>query len=160
MKFNRNSLVSSFFMVVGLFGIITSTGFNHWESKTLPLFTSSLVFVLALLQLVRDLRYHKNKEPTDDNTQLKDSSRWKHEIMTGTKLFSWSAAFIVVTYLAGFYLAIPGFSFVYLKRRARSWLSSGLFSVSFLIIIFLIFDVLLKTTLYKGLIFNYFFIHK
>jgi hypothetical protein len=157
MKIKGSTLVSGFFLLIGLYGIITSVNFRYWESMTLPLITSGLVFILAGVQLGLDLRKRPQKEATakTKNTADDDSTK-KDEIKRGAIIISWSIAFVLATYLFGFYLSIPLFSFAYLKQHSRRWLTSILFSVIILGFIYLVFNIILKTTLYKGLIFNLF----
>jgi hypothetical protein len=153
-KMKSSPLAAAFFLVIGLFGIITSIGFHDWESVTLPLMTSGLVFVLAGVQLVRDLAGRRRKEP-DENTNRKESGQ-KEDFKRGVKIFGWAAAFVLTAYLAGFYIAIPVMSVAYLKSHARSWLTAILFAGTLTVIIYLIFGILLKASLYSGLIFNLF----
>jgi hypothetical protein len=154
MKIKSSALVSGFLMLIGLFGIITSAGFRYWESMTLPLITSSLVFVLAGVQLIRDLCNHSEIEANKKSEINKGDSRNKDEIKRGVFIFGSSIAFVMTTYFMGFYVAVPFFSFAYLKQNSRTWLTSTLFAVIFLVFIYLVFDLLLKTPLYKGLIFQ------
>ncbi len=153
MRLRGNYLVSGFFLLTGLYGIIVSSGFRYWESMTLPLITSSLVFILAAVQLIRDLLKNK-KSPSD--IQEKDKIKNKKEIKKGLIIFGWASAFVLVTYLFGFYISIPAFSITYLKLQSRGWITSIIFAAVFLLFVFLIFELVLKTPLYRGLFFRLF----
>ena len=144
-------------MLVGIYGIIASLSFHYWESMTLPLTTSSLVFILAGTQLGLDLRKRPQKEDSGKKaaTAADDNSR-KKETKRGVIILCWTAGFALATYLIGFYIAIPVFSLAYLKTHGRRWLTSILFAAIILGFIYLVFNVVLKTTLYRGLIFNLF----
>jgi hypothetical protein len=154
MKAKSSPTVSAFFLLIGLGGMIIATSFHDWESVTLPLMTSSLVVILAGVQLVRDLVDRRRKEP-NENTSRKESGQ-KEEIKRGLKICGWAAAFVLAAYLAGFYIAIPVMSMAYLKSRGRSWVTAIIFAGVFTVIIYLIFAVLLKATLYNGRIFSLF----
>jgi hypothetical protein len=157
MKKNSSFLISAFFLVIGLFGIIKSIGFHYWESITLPLITSSLVFILASIQLLWDLRHHTEQKEKNENTNISKSDKSnKDEIKRGMILFSWSIALVLAIYLIGFYIAIPVFCFIYLKRHSRNWITSLLVAGTFVLFIYLVFNTLLKTTLYRGVIFSIF----
>jgi hypothetical protein len=154
MRIKSSAAVSAIFLLTGLLGIITSAGFRYWESMTLPLFTSSIIVILASVQLKRDLKKHTGKEPNEKNNPIQNDSRNKEETKRGVVIIGWSVAFVLATYIFGFYIAIPAFSLAYLKQNSRSWLTSIVFAVIFLTIIYLIFDMLLNSPLYKGLIFD------
>jgi polyferredoxin len=154
MRNKSSAAVSVLFLLTGLFGIIASAGFRYWESLTLPIVTSSLIVILASVQLKRDLKKQTGKESNERNNTNQNDSRNRDETKRGVVFISWSVAFVLATYIFGFYIAIPAFSLAYLKRNSRSWLTSIVFAVIFLTIIYLIFDMLLNSPLYKGLIFD------
>jgi len=67
---------------------------------------------------------------------------------------SWVAGFSLVIYLFGFHIAIPLFSFAYLKWRRRSWLTAAVFAVAALAFSYAVFDIFLEVPLYRGIIFG------
>ncbi|MBN1368462.1 MAG: tripartite tricarboxylate transporter TctB family protein [Dehalococcoidales bacterium] len=157
MKIKGSILVTGLFLLIGLCGIITSLTFHYWESMTLPLITSSLVIILACIQLGLDLR----KRPKKDDSVKKgettaDDTLKKAELKRGTIILCWTAGFALATYILGFYIAIPVFSLAYLKTHSRRWLTSILFAVIITGFIYLVFNIVLKTILYRGLIFSLF----
>jgi peptidoglycan/LPS O-acetylase OafA/YrhL len=142
--------VALFFLVLGLFGIIQSLTFRYWESMVLPLGISIIIFILAAVELVRELRRRREaaSEATAKNNNTQSESRRLGLIL------SWTASFCLAIYLLGFYISIPLFTFSYLKWRKRSWLVATIFALALLAFSYAVFAVGLKVPLYKGLIFG------
>jgi len=142
-----------FFLLLGLFGIIQSLTFRYWESMVLPLAVSSLIFILAAVELGKELRHQDNKKTATEKKTGKESKD-SFEIRRLGLVFGWAAGFSLAVYLVGFYIAIAVFSFTYLKWRGRSWLTATIFAIALLAFIYGVFDVGLKAPIYEGLIFG------
>jgi len=153
MKLKGSLYVAVFFLLLGLFGIIQSLTFRYWESMVLPLAVSSLIFIMAAIEVGKELRRQDKGETAAEKKSGKEGLN-KVEIRRLGWVFSWAAGFSLAVYLAGFYIAIPVFSFAYLKWRGRSWLTTTIFAISMLAFIYLVFELGLKAPLYKGLIFG------
>ena len=151
MKIKGSTLVAGLCLIIGVFGIITSLTFKHWESMTLPLITSSLVFILAIVQLCLDLRKRSTK---DVNNIITEDRSGNDEIKKGLIITGWTAGFCLAVFIFGFYIAIPSFSIAYLKTHSRSWITSISFTVIILGFIYLVFNIALKAPLYAGFIFS------
>ena len=152
MKRKGSFYLAIFFGLLGLFGIVQSLTFRYWEAMTLPLTLSSLIFVTAIIEVAKELR----NKPTRPVKIEAISVPHKEETDIGSvyRLLGWVVSFIACIWIFGFLIAIPLFAFSYLKWRNRSWLVSVTFAVSSIAIIFLAFEVALKTELYRGLIFG------
>ena len=61
MKIKGSLFVAVFFLLLGLFGIIQSLTFRYWESMVLPLAISSLIFILAAVEVGKELRRQDNR---------------------------------------------------------------------------------------------------
>jgi len=143
--------VALFFLALGLFGIIQSLTFRYWESMVLPLGISIIIFILAAVQVVRELR--RRGEAAAAKATAEDSGA-KAETRRLGLIFGWAAGFCLAIYLFGFYIAIPTFAFAYLKWRRRGWLVAVIFAVGLLVFSYAVFAIGLKVPLYKGLIFG------
>jgi hypothetical protein len=139
-----------FFLALGLFGIIESLTFTYWESITLPMAVSIIIFVLAGVEVAREWRRDRAAKAAaaakESDTKAENRRLWP--------VFGWVAGLCLAIYLLGFYISIPVFAFAYLKWRKRSWLAAVIFAVALLAASYAIFAIGLKVPLYKGLIFG------
>ena len=142
-----------FFLLLGLYGIIQSLTFRYWESIVLPLAMSSLIFVMAVVEVGRELR-RQDKRETAIEGKPQTETKTRVEIRRFSLVFSWAAAFMLGTYLLGFRIAVPIFAFSYLKWRGRGWITATVFAVVMLAFIYGAFELGLKAPLFKGLIFG------
>jgi hypothetical protein len=151
-KIKGSLLITLLFLLIGLFGIVVSANFHYWESITLPLIVSSLIFMLAGVQLV--LEFHPRAKHPITTAETSDEKWHKGQISRAYVIIVWIVALILAIYLLGFYLAAALFIFAYLKWHARGWTSSVIFAVTLVLFIYLIFNIGLKSPLYKGLLFS------
>lgn len=151
MKLKGSFWVALFFLALGLFGIAQSLTFGYWESMVLPLTISSIIFILAAVEVARELP-RRREAPAARKTA--EDSETKAENRRFGLIFGWSAGFCLAVYLIGFYISIPIFAFAYLKWRRRSWLVAAIFAVALLAFSYAVFALGLKAPLYKGLIFG------
>jgi peptidoglycan/LPS O-acetylase OafA/YrhL len=153
MKLKGSFWVALFFLALGIFGITQSLTFGYWESIVLPLGISIVIFILAAVEVARELRRRGEGEATTEKkpeSEIKD----KFEARRLGLIFGWAVGFCLAIYLAGFYISIPVFAFSYLKWRRRSWLVAVIFAVALLAFSYAVFSIGLKVPLYKGLIFG------
>jgi hypothetical protein len=153
MKIKGSFWVAIFFLLLGIFGIVQSLTFRYWESMVLPLAISSLLFILAAVEVGKELLHQNNREAAVEKKTGKEGLN-KIEIRRLGWVFSWAAGFSLAIYLLGFYIAIPVFAFAYLKWRRRSWLAAIIFALAILAFTYGVFEIGLKAPLYKGLIFG------
>ena len=142
-----------FFLLLGIFGITHSLTFHYWESMVLPLTISSLIVILAAVEASKELRHQDNSETAVEGESGTESTN-KVKIKRLGLTFSWAAGFSLVIYLLGFYIAVPIFALAYLKWRRRSWLTATIFAIAMLAFIYVVFNIGLKVTLFRGLVFS------
>ena len=152
MKIKGGLCAAMFFLLLGLFGIMQSLTFGYWESIVLPLAMSSLIFVMAAVEVGRELRQGKRETAIKEKPHTGTKNRV--EVRRFILVFGWAAAFMLGTYLLGFRIAVPLFAFSYLKWRGRSWLTATVFAVVMLAFIYGAFELGLRAQLFKGLIFG------
>jgi hypothetical protein len=153
LKIKGNLLFAIFFMILGLAGIIQSLKFQYWEAITLPLALSSVISLGAAIEIIKIL----SKKPLSTETQLE--SEVAHpasvtKINPAIALMVWVAVFMLAVWTFGFLIVIPLFAFAYLKWRKRSWFVSISFAIIAVIIVYLVFELALRSELYRGLIFS------
>ena len=122
---------------------------------TLPLMMSSVIFVLAIVELIKDFRRQADTQAASEaSAESRTSTRVEWQRF-GVAL-GWMIGFAIVIYLAGFIIATPLFLVFYLKRQGRGWLMVALVAVVTTAVIYSIFEIGLKAPLYRGLIQNIF----
>jgi len=154
MKLKGSFWFAVFFLALGLFGIAQSLTFRYWESMALPLAVSVIIFILAAVEVARELKRRGDKGETVLEKKQEGRIREKFNTRKLGVVFGWAAGFCLAIYLVGFYISIPVFAFAYLKWRRRSWLVAVIFAVALLAFSYAVFAIGLKVPLYKGLIFG------
>jgi peptidoglycan/LPS O-acetylase OafA/YrhL len=150
----RGSLgIAVFFLLVGIFGVVQSLTFRYWESTVLPLATSGIILILAVVEVGKELR-RRNKEEAAAETEGGKEGKHSIDIRKLGLVFGFVAAFSLAVYLLGFYIAIPLFSLAYLKWRGRSWLVAVVFAIAMLAFVYGVFVLGLKAPLFEGLVFG------
>jgi peptidoglycan/LPS O-acetylase OafA/YrhL len=150
----RGSLgIAVFFLLVGIFGVVQSLTFRYWESTVLPLATSGIILILAVVEVGKELR-RRNKEEAAAETEGGKEGKRSIDIRKLGLVFGFVAAFSLAVYLLGFYIAIPLFSLAYLKWRGRSWLVAVVFAIAMLAFVYGVFVLGLKAPLFEGLVFG------
>jgi hypothetical protein len=153
MKIKGSFWVAIFFLLLGIFGIVQSLTFRYWESMVLPLAISSLLFILAAVEVGKELLHRDNSKAAIEKKTGKGSQD-KIEIRRFGWVFGWAAGFPLAIYLLGFHIAVPVFAFAYLKWKGRNWLTATVFAIAMLAFIYAVFEIGLKSPLFKGLIFG------
>jgi hypothetical protein len=141
---------SSYFLILILLTMALMIGisltFRYFESALLPVLVGSLVFVLAAVELWREVSA-KDQSP-------KGKGEGEGVGAGFGSMLSWLFGFGAAIYLAGFLIALPLFFFLYLKWRKRSWGTAIAFAAITTLLIYLVFEMGFRTELWKGLIFG------
>jgi fatty acid desaturase len=159
MKIKPKSIFLIIILLLMLFSIGTSISFRRYEAMLAPLLLSITIFILGLIELVREMRTEdKVLQPSEEDEELppsvvagavKGSEMGRFAVALG-----WIGGFALGIYVIGFFLSILVFAVSYLKVRGRSWLSSAAFAVIFTAVLYAIFAVGFKAQLYRGLVFG------
>ena len=134
------------------FGFISLT-YPAVKTKLVPSTVSGLVFVLAGIQLWKELS-HKEQSEKDSKADAIDEESPESEVGWRENLvaFAWLSGFLVAIYLLGFLTSILLFIFLYMKLNRRGWTSSIITAVLATALIYLIFVVVLRADLFPGII--------
>ena len=151
MKVKGSFYAVMFFLLLGLFGIINSLAFRYWESMALPLAVSSIIFIMAAVEVGKEL-LRKDKCGIAPEEKLRMEIKDRIEMQRSILVFSWISAFILFAFLFGFHIVVPIFTFAYLKWRRRSWITAMAFTIFMLAFIYGTFELGLNAPLFKGLI--------
>ena len=66
---------------------------------------------------------------------------------------SWIAGLALMIWILGFIIALPLFTFIYVKLNGEMWRWAAMLSAAMLAIVYICFVVLLRMPLYEGLVF-------
>ena len=130
--------------------ILNSLTLGNLQSKLLPLIFSSVVFILAAVQLIKELR---TPEEADEQQMVEEIETepadplWKY-----WRSGAWIGGFCLAVYLLGFMISIPIFAFSYLKLHGRGWAVSITITAALPIFIYVVFGMFLAVDLYPGLL--------
>jgi hypothetical protein len=133
--------------------IIIASGYSYLQAKLCLLFSGTLVFVLALVQLVREvglLKHGTDKGEVEDRKPEGEASI----VQYGAELL-WLAGFGLSIYLLGFIISIPVFICAYMKSHGVRWRTSALTGVLISGFCYVVFVLVLQKELYVGEIFRY-----
>jgi len=146
------------FILVVMFGsILVSISFREFDALLAPLLISVIVFILAAIELVKELRADReNLAVNSAGSQGGEEAIKRLELNRFGSALTWIVGFAVGISLLGFYIAIPIFALVYMKHKGRSFSVSVIFAVCLTLFIYLVFEIGLKSQLYRGLVLNAF----
>ena len=145
-KMNSTSYVLVAILLVALFFGVYSFSIPNVKARVVPLIASGLVFLLTLIELVREIhlsRGGKTKEP--------DSPEERRRLFA---VFGWLFGLFAAIYILGYPISIFLFVLLFLKSHGRSWMASISSAVVTAGVIYLLFVVVLKIPLFQGIVFE------
>ena len=146
-----NVVIPVFLVVLMAAALSVALGYPYLQAKLSILFAAGLVFILAWVQLVRELR-KKEGPPRDEKTVEKGPGRQAKaaDYMVET---AWMFAFALAIYFAGFLIAIPVFACSYMKTHGTKWSVAVVTAVLLNVFCYIIFIWVLDMRLYAGKMF-------
>jgi hypothetical protein len=144
-------------LVVAMTGSMSLT-FGRKEAMLAPLLLSLCIFVLGLIELVRETRSKDDKlKPADDDEDIRptvvSSAEEGGEARRFFVAFAWIGGYVLGIYIFGFLLASVLLAVGYLKAQGKSWVLSSTFALCFTAALYLVFEMGFRSQLYRGLIF-------
>jgi len=133
------------------FGLV-ALSYPSMKTKLVPGPVSGIAFVLAGIQLAKELS--KEKRPAKeakgdaDDDYSEAPVAWRENIVS----FAWLAGFLIAIYLTGFIVSILLFVFSYMKLHRFGWTKSTITAVLATATIYVIFVVILRADLFRGVI--------
>ncbi len=154
MKLKPSSYFLIGLLIVAFFAFVNSLMFPRLKMQLFPLIMSGIILVLAGVELFREIR----RKP--EVQQAKETKAGEEDLEFNTKgqlkdyiiIFCWLVGFFAGIYVVGFVAAIAIFIFAYLKWYGHAWLKSIGLAAAATIIMYLIFVILLKLELFRGII--------
>ncbi|OGP63254.1 MAG: hypothetical protein A2169_08420 [Deltaproteobacteria bacterium RBG_13_47_9] len=127
-----------------------SLGLQYFATKLLPLLIGSMVLILAVIALARDMKAGHSLKVTTAATETDAAGKTSVEASQYLRIAAWILGFSVAIYVVGFLIAIALFVGAYIKRHASNWPATIITAVIFTGIIHIVFNFALKADLYKG----------
>lgn len=149
-------------MVVALFFGGVSLTYSDIKLSLLPILVCGLIFVLAAIELMRDLKKGKEEdkglkekdkgliEQTAEEAETAVRSQKRLYILT----LAWMAGLILAIYIVGFLVSIPLFIGSFLKTHGCGWFKSITLAVVTTAIFYGVFVVMLEVPLFMGVLFE------
>ena len=160
MKKLSSSACSLILVAIAMLGVIgLSLGLLSFASKLLPLIIGSIVFLLAIIGLAREIKAGVSPEATAVSASEGGASDKEKNtgVLEYSEISAWILGYAVSIYLVGFLIATLAFVGAYMKRHDSSWFETVVTAVIFTAIIYAVFDLAFNTDLYKGQLLMWFF---
>ena len=150
---------SSYYLIVIMTAMlvimISALTMKRVESRLLPLIIGGVVLALAGIRLWQEILAEAGSGTTvaDAETDGGEEAResWRGYLPSGV----WIVGFFLAVYLLGFMIAIPLFTFGYMKSHGVRWLISIILTTVVTVTEYSIFQVVLRVELYRGLLFTW-----
>ena len=151
MRTLRSSAYSLIVVIVLILAVIgLSLRLAYFASKLLPLLIASMVLILAVIDLVREIKTEHSPKATETTAKTGVGGKTSVKASKYFHYLGWLVGFSLAIYVVGFLIAIPLFVGAYMKRHGSNWLSTVTTAILYTGIIYAVFDLALKTDLYKG----------
>jgi len=151
-----SSYFIAFFLLVSLVAIGFSLTFKRWEAIGLPLMLGTIILILSVIELRKELRRKKRLE-TDDGATGEQEAKTERETRRFYLVLGWIVGFALGTYVLGYLISMPIFAIAYLRNHGRSWLVTICFAAIVTAFIYGVFEIGFTLRLYRGLIWNLIF---
>ncbi|OGP66537.1 MAG: hypothetical protein A2169_14380 [Deltaproteobacteria bacterium RBG_13_47_9] len=150
MKTPSNILLVIIIVFIGAMFVI-SYHFDYQQAKLAPLTISGLIIILAVIELIREVRFPRRWVDglKGEMEKIETQPVLRRYLVEG----AWMVGFVLAIYLLGFLIAIPLFGILYMKLHGTGWLPSLTVPALLLLFIFLIFSLILDFRFYPGIIF-------
>ena len=154
MKVKGRLLAALFFLLLGIYGLIQSLTFEYWESMALPAAVSGVIIIMATVEVGKELYPLVKRVTPPADLKLPIEKIGVAELRRLVLITVWVTAFMLLIYLFGFRIAIPVYTFLYLKWRGKHLLVAVIFALSMLGFVYGVFELGLKVSLFQGIVFG------
>lgn len=151
MKASQNTIVFAVVTLLALSAVIYTFTLVNIDAWLMPRIISFLIFFLSVAGLIKSLA--EDKKNKDDESRKFVRIFKTEELRPILEMAAWLIGFMLAIYGIGFYPAIFGFSFGYMKRRKRSWLAAVVFSVALTFGLYVLMRYGFSARLYEGQLF-------
>jgi hypothetical protein len=147
MTISGNAVISAVMLAIFSAMLIMAAGYSV-EARFMPMIVGFAGAILSLVQLWRSLVSNRCVSRTET-----DRPGWRLEV----RLLGWFAGFLLAIVAFGFLIAAPVMvvGFLVVDQRERPILAGALAAGS-LAVLYLVFEILLELSLYRGLVAQFF----
>ena len=128
--------------------VVNSLTFKHFESAFLPLVLAGSIIFLGTIELWRELSSGNETEQVDKIAPLMSKGTGFYPLM------GWIVGFALSIYVFGYLIAITLFLISFLRSEKFGWNKAIVIALTTTVTIYVLFEVLLRSGLWKGLIFE------
>jgi hypothetical protein len=154
-KFKASSYILMGIMAIALIALLLSLGMEHWKSKLLPLILSGLILILGAIELRGEI-LEQDKPSSTVMEGATSEGKESRKILRGYLITAaWVGGFLLAIFLIGFPIAIPLFTFSYMKLHGSTWLGAVILSIVVLGFMYVVSEPLAGIKLYRGLLPTY-----
>ena len=152
MKMKGNTYFLLFLLLMGIGAIYFSFHYSGntpvftFKLRLLPVVVGSILTILVAADLFGELR----KKPTKEESPAKETSAPPTNVKVELETTAWVIAYMLLLYLTGVLLSVFLFTAAYVKVHNLGWLKSIIISLGMAAFVYLMFDVALGISLYKG----------
>jgi hypothetical protein len=168
---NKGQHIFNFFWVAFFILIISRSLTYNPKARLIPLLVAAICLVLAIGVFIGEIRKKDKKSGLSGDDALLDGIMKKVDVAAEAgeekkkvsaeekkrRFFDavlWILGFVLMIYLVGFLIAIPLFTFLFMRAKKESWTLSISCSLGLLAGVYLAFVKLSQSTIYEGIIFR------
>jgi len=141
--------------------IIAAFGYENPKARLIPVLVGIVTLIIGIISLIHEIypiqiinRFDTSivdlGAKTDTNSELEETINKK---LLGS--LGWITGFFTITFLAGFHIGIIFFMLTFLKIEGKvSWIKSIIAAVTVWCIIYMMFEMVMGFSLYKGIFFG------
>lgn len=126
------------------------SSYSLLQAKIAPLLVCGLILILALVELIRELRGDQGRASDRGSPQAETMELYRDYLREA----GWMAGFFIMIYLLGFLISIALFTAAYAKAHKAGWTIAIMVGLSMATLSYLLFSYLVDTELYPGLIYQ------
>jgi|TARA_B100000315_G_scaffold217695_1_gene218487 hypothetical protein len=137
-------------IILMLIAVVSSMNLEFFASKLLPVLISTVILILAVIALVLEIKAGRRLGAPASGGETEVEGGTGAEAMIFLGMAAWIFGLALSIYLVGFMISIFLFVGAYMKRHGSNWFSVIITAGIFTGVIHVVFDLALKTDLYKG----------
>ena len=152
MKTKQNTIAFIVVVALSLLSVIHTYTLVNIDAWLLPRALSYVILILSLVGTIKSIL--DGRKSDGDSVKDKDARIFKpEELRPLLEMTAWLVGVVVAIYIFGFYPSIFIFTFTYMKRRKRSWLTTVIYSVALTAFLYLALRIGMSARLYEGILF-------
>jgi len=153
MKKYHVAFIIVFLVILGTLFVVTLD--YPKRARNFPLLVIAFAMLILIKELTGEILSRRRLISAGDSDKAARPEEVPRETVLGfLQVMGWITGLGVLIWLCGFLVAFPIFIFLYIKIKGEPWLWAGVVSLSFWLVVYVGFGLLLKLSLYNGLLFE------